>query len=64
MELDIEILNYMWDNDIIIASEYDNFDTLDIDHCKILINDTIKFARKHNDIEIVETLENILKNIQ
>lgn len=60
--MEIEILNYMLDNDIIIMAEYDNWEELDNEHCKILIMETLEIAKSNNDTEVIKKLQKLLTN--
>lgn len=58
--MEIEILNYMLDNNIIIMAEYDNWEELNNEHCKILIMETLEIAKNNNDTKIIKKLQKLL----
>ena len=58
--MEIEILNYMLDNNIMIMAEYDNWEELNNEHCKILIMETLEIAKSNNNTKIIKKLQKLL----
>lgn len=58
---DMDLLNYMLDNDIIIGAEYDHPEEYDDKHWKILYGEALDKAKEDNNSEMLNKLEKVLK---
>lgn len=60
-EFNNEVLNYMWDNDIIIGAEYDHPEEYGPEHWNSLYKDALKKAKKDKNNKMVELIKPLLK---
>lgn len=55
-----DVLNYMWDNDIIIGAEYDHPEEYGEEHWNSLYKDAIKKAEEENNTDMVEKIKSLM----